>query len=67
MRQAQHPEHHEQRDRVPGPVRDVQVPGGHVLHRGLHRVVPRDGQRDGEAHQGTQRESNWKLILHQIQ
>lgn len=54
LREAKHSEHHEQRDRQARPVRVLQVPGRHVLHRRLHRVVPRNGQRNRKTHQGKQ-------------
>ena len=63
MRQAKHSEHHEQRDSEAGRVGDVQMSGRHVLHRRLHRVVSRNGQRHRKTYQGNQ-PNLFRLISH---
>ncbi len=52
LRKASDTEHHEQRDGEARTDGSVQMPGRHVLHRRLHRVVPRTNQWHGEAHKG---------------
>ena len=41
--QTKHTEYNEQRNGETWPECKLQVPGGHVMYRSLHRMVPRDG------------------------
>jgi hypothetical protein len=52
MWQAKHSEHHEQRDGSAGTVGHLQMSSRHVLHSRIHRMVPRNGQRDRKTYQG---------------